>query len=61
MIKSHSLKERDISILFQMLQESAKIQGQEPLKRLTVTFPGVTRFLVTRDEAHVYMVQTNAA
>ena len=61
MIKSHALKESDISILFQMLQESAKIQGQEPLKRLTVTFPGVARFLVTRDESHIYMVQTNAA
>ena len=61
MIKSHSLNERDVSILFQMLQESTKIQDQEPLKRLTVTFPGVARFLVTRDESHVYMVQTNAA
>ena len=58
MIKSNSVKDKDISILFQMLQESAKIQGQQPLKRLTVTFPGVARFLVTRDESHIYMVQT---
>jgi hypothetical protein len=27
-------------------------------ERMTVTWPGSARFIVTRDEAHVYMVQT---
>lgn len=58
LLKSNSLLERDALLLFQMLQESATIQANQALKRLTVTFPGAARFLVTRDESHIYMVQT---
>lgn len=64
--KSNELVEKDIQLLFQMLQESAVVSTKssaeastvDAFKRLTVTFPGGTRFLVTRDEGHVYVVQT---
>ncbi len=61
LLKSNTLLERDARILFQMLQESTKAQDNQALKRLTVTFPGAARFLVTRDEKHIYIVQTRVA
>jgi hypothetical protein len=58
-LKSNSFLDQDARLLFQMLQETAK--QQEEWFRLTVTFPGAARFLVTRDDTHVYMVQTRVA
>ena len=40
-----------------LLQESADVVANSGLRRLTVTF-AETRFLVSRDESHVYLVQT---
>eukprot|EP00429_Kryptoperidinium_foliaceum_P009601 CAMPEP_0176002744 /NCGR_PEP_ID=MMETSP0120_2-20121206/807_1 /TAXON_ID=160619 /ORGANISM="Kryptoperidinium foliaceum, Strain CCMP 1326" /LENGTH=87 /DNA_ID=CAMNT_0017335347 /DNA_START=44 /DNA_END=307 /DNA_ORIENTATION=- len=58
-LKSNTMKHSDVQLLFQMLQESASTT--DSLERMTVTFPGSTRFVVTRDESHVYMVQTREA
>jgi len=60
-LKCNSFLDQDARLLFQMLQETAKQQQQQEWFRLTVTFPGATRFLVTRDDTHVYMVQTRVA
>lgn len=38
--------------------EEKQNKTSAPLTRMTVTFPGVARFLVTRDETHIYLVQT---
>lgn len=58
-LKHNSLSTNDSQILFQMLQESAGVMNAtKKLARLTVTFPGVSRFLVTRDDSHIYLVQT---
>ena len=57
--KSSEFVEEDAPVLFQMLQESTSvIDPSEGFQRLTVAFPGTCRFLVTLDEAHVYLVQT---
>ena len=52
------LAPRDASTLFQMLVEAGSLQ-LDGFRRLTVTFPSV-RYVVARDEAHVYIVQTRA-
>jgi len=49
----------DWKILFTMLQESAKWVAQSPFKRLSVNF-AASRFLVSRDATHVYIVQTKS-
>lgn len=51
-----SIPEKDATILFQMLEEAADVPD---VQRLTVTLVG-TRFVVSRDEAHVYIVQTQS-
>mmetsp|Transcript_124048 Transcript_124048/g.185397 ORF Transcript_124048/g.185397 Transcript_124048/m.185397 type:complete len:100 (+) Transcript_124048:233-532(+) len=67
-VRCQSLQDQDCKLLFQMLQESATILTASPannkeaedidgLRRLTVTF-AQSRFVVTRDESHVYLVQT---
>jgi hypothetical protein len=48
----------DTSTLFQMLVEAGSL-SLEGFRRLTVTFPSV-RYVVSRDETHVYIVQTRA-
>jgi hypothetical protein len=62
-LKNNALSLHDAQILFQMLQESTSVAVDVDNKgrlmtRLTVTFPGVARFLVTRDDTHIYLVQT---
>ena len=68
------LPKNDVAILFQMfsLLPSHNHEGSLTEKdghngnmrdgggweRMTVTWSGSSRFIVTRDEAHVYMVQT---
>jgi len=49
----------DAAMLFEMLSEV----GTLPLssfRRMTVSFPSM-RYIVSRDESHVYIVQTKAA
>lgn len=54
------LSPHDASILFQMLQETSNLQDlQQGFKRITVTYSAV-RYIVARDESHVYIVQTRA-
>jgi hypothetical protein len=55
-VRSNGFQEQDAGILFQMLQESTSL-CQDGLRRLMVNF-SETRYLVTRDESHVYLVQT---
>jgi len=63
---SSSFQQNDLSILFQMFtllpQEGDKQYGNEEIgggwERMTVHCSGSTRFIVTRDETHIYMVQT---
>ena len=52
------LAPQDASTLFQMLAEAGSLD-LDGFRRLTVTFPSV-RYVVARDEAHVYIVQTRA-
>jgi hypothetical protein len=52
------LSPHDASLLFQMLAEVGSL-GVENFRRLTVTFSSA-RYVVSRDENHVYMVQTRA-
>ena len=49
----------DASILFRMLVEVGSL-GEPSFRRLTVSFPG-TRYIVARDETHVYVAQTRAS
>jgi len=53
------LAPQDASTLFQMLVETGNLQSQDKFRRLTVTFPSI-RYVMTRDESHVYIVQTRA-
>ena len=48
----------DANLLFQMLVEAGNLQ-LERFRRLTVTFSSV-RYIVSRDETHVFIVQTRA-
>lgn len=48
----------EASTLYQMLLEAGNLP-LEAFRRLTVTFPSV-RYVVTRDETHVYIVQTRS-
>lgn len=59
------LASNDVDLLFQMLMEVGAQESQEPdrtdsFRRLTVTFSKV-RYVVARDDSHVYMVQTRVA
>jgi hypothetical protein len=66
-VRCQSLQDQDCKLLFQMLQESATVlsnknddddtnnNNEDGLRRLTVTF-AESRFVVTRDESHVYLV-----
>ena len=47
------------SVLFKMLLEVGMLQ-EEGFRRLTVSFPS-TRYSVARDEAYVYIVQTQTS
>ena len=52
-----TLPPEDARLLFQMLAETSTLN--KPVRRLTVTYPSV-KYIVARDEAHVYIVQTRA-
>jgi hypothetical protein len=59
------LASNDAALLFQMLMEVGAQESQETdrnhsFRRLTVTFSKV-RYVVVRDDSHVYMVQTRVA
>ena len=51
------LPAHDASTLFSMLSEAGSFLDLDGFRRLTVTFPSV-RYVVARDETHVYIVQT---
>jgi hypothetical protein len=53
------LSPHDASILFQMLVETGNLKGIDGFRRMTVTFASV-RYVIARDEKHVYLVQTRA-
>jgi len=52
------MEPQDASTLFQMLVEAGNLQLNK-FRRLTVTYPTV-RYVVTRDELHVYIVQCSS-
>jgi hypothetical protein len=52
------LASSDASLLFQIMVEAGSL-NLEKFRRLTVTFSSV-RYVVSRDEANVYIVQTRA-
>ena len=47
----------DAKTLYGMLVEATPIVAKEGLKRMTVNF-SQTRYVVARDEHHIYLVQT---
>jgi len=53
------LSPHDASLLFQMLVETANLKEIEGFRRMTVTFSSI-RYIVARDDSHVYIVQTRA-
>mmetsp|Transcript_18201 Transcript_18201/g.34536 ORF Transcript_18201/g.34536 Transcript_18201/m.34536 type:complete len:155 (-) Transcript_18201:421-885(-) len=55
LIRGQKLPEEDASILFEMFSQSSQISSE--VQRLCVSFSGY-RYVVTRDETHVYIVQT---
>jgi hypothetical protein len=54
-----SMNQEDASILFQMLVEVGSL-GEPSFRRLTVSFAH-TRYIVARDETHVYIAQTRSS
>ena len=48
---------RDAKTLYGMLVESTPLVSSEGLKRMTINF-GSLRYIVARDEHHIYLVQT---
>lgn len=50
-----AVSEKDAGILFEMFSQSSKVSSD--VQRLCVSFSG-HRYVVTRDETHVYIVQT---
>lgn len=56
-IRGQHLAEDDAGILFEMFSQSSQISPD--VQRLCVSFTG-HRYIVTRDETHVYIVQTRA-
>ena len=66
-LRNVGLSQQDTSLLFQILQESTPLVNnnnknndkKDGLQKLTISF-SETKFLITRDETHVYLVQTRA-
>ena len=64
-LRNVGLSQQDTSLLFQILQESTPLVNNNKndkdggLQKLTISF-SETKFLITRDETHVYLVQTRA-
>eukprot|EP00934_Nitzschia_sp_Nitz4_P002799 Nitzschia sp. Nitz4//scaffold4_size323378//59131//59379//NITZ4_000628-RA/size323378-processed-gene-0.264-mRNA-1//1//CDS//3329553303//2789//frame0 len=56
LVKSSEFLEQDRTLLLQLLQQGASV-ATEDFQRLTITFSS-SRFVVTRDKTHIYMVQT---
>ena len=52
------LPPEEASTLYQMLVETANLE-LTGFRRLTVTYPSI-RYVVARDESHIYIVQTRA-
>ena len=55
LVRGQKLPEEAAGILFEMFSQSSKISSE--VQRLCVSFSGY-RYVVTRDETHVYIVQT---
>jgi hypothetical protein len=56
--KQTTISEHNASILYQMLLETGQLKKELPIvKRMTVTYNSHSRYIVTRDEHHVYIVQ----
>ena len=66
-LRNVGLSQQHTSLLFQILQESTPLVNnnnknndtKDGLQKLTISF-SETKFLITRDETHVYLVQTRA-
>jgi hypothetical protein len=56
LVKGQQLASSDASLLFQIFVEAGSL-NLEKFRRLSVTFSSV-RFVVSRDETHIYIVQT---
>lgn len=54
LIRGQQVSEDDARILFEMFSQSSKVSSD--VQRLCVSFSGY-RYVVTRDESHVYVVQ----
>ena len=54
-VRGQDISEKDAAILFEMFSQSSKVSAN--VHRLCVSFSGY-RYAVTRDETHVYIVQT---
>ena len=52
------LSSGDTTLLFQILVEAGSL-NLEKFRRLTITYSSV-RYVVSRDESHVYIIQTRA-
>jgi hypothetical protein len=55
-MKSGQMVSEDASILFQILVEAGSLNLKK-FRRVAVSFPS-TRYVVSRDENHIYIVQT---
>ncbi|GKY94242.1 hypothetical protein MPSEU_000390000 [Mayamaea pseudoterrestris] len=58
LVRGNLSSEQDARLLYQMLAETAALD--KPIRRLTVTLSSV-KYIVARDETHVYIVQTRAS
>jgi hypothetical protein len=51
------LPQHEAALLYQMFVETGNLKSIDNFQRLTVTFSSV-RYVVARDESHIYVVQT---
>lgn len=52
------LPQQEAVILYQMLVEAGNLNDMSDFSRLTVTFPTSVRYVITRDQKYIYIVQT---
>jgi hypothetical protein len=55
--KGSETLQKDYSVLYQMLQETAAFSQQQVVKRISIVFDSL-QYIIARDETHIYVVQT---
>ncbi|CAJ1954756.1 unnamed protein product [Cylindrotheca closterium] len=59
LVLSGSLPEANLTVLYQMLLETTSLVNDKDFRKLTVSFQS-QQYLVSRDENHIYVVETTS-